>query len=101
MAKRDSASKKADPMPAMPVKVPSAPEMREAWARLEAGDNRAARRLARAVLDSGGASADGKDEATDLLHRIGYDPGAALSVATISLVVMVILVLLTVTHKFD
>ncbi len=98
MAKPDSAPK---PAPAPPVKVPSAPEMREAWRRLEAGDNRAARKLARAVQDASGASPDAREEAADLLKRIGYDPGAAISVIGISLAVAIILVLLTVSHKFE
>ena len=106
MAKRDAASKKAEkaapaPTPAPPVKEPTAPEMKDAWARMVSGDNRAARRMAKAVLANASASAEAKEEATDMLARIGYDPGAAMSVIGISLAVLIIAILLTVTHKFD
>lgn len=81
--------------------VPKAPEMKAAWDQFLAGNNRAARKLARSVLAGGTASPDAQAEATDLLRRIGYDPGAALSVGSAMLVVVIIVILLTVAHKFD
>ncbi len=100
MAKPSSESKIAVAAKA-PVKAPSASEMRVAWAQFEAGNNRGARRLAKSVLANTSSSAEAKAEATEMLGRIGYDAGAALSVGGISMAVAVILVLLTVAHKFE
>ncbi len=78
-----------------------APEMQEAWSKFEAGDNRAARAAARQVLANASASAAAKGEAEELLQRIGYDPGALLSVGVVALVIVGILLALWLGHKFD
>jgi hypothetical protein len=74
-------------------------ELKAAWALFDAGDNRGARKIAKALLATGTAAPEAQAEARDLLARIGYDPGAALSVAGITAAVTLILTLLTVFHK--
>jgi hypothetical protein len=100
MAKRGDSKTEAPPTQPVPT-APKAEEMKEAWARFEAGDNRAARAAARGVLASASASEAAKAEAREMLGRVGYDPGAALSVLVITLVIAGIVVALLLGHKFD
>ena len=70
-----------------------APELTEAWAALDRGDVRAARRDAKAVL-AGSAADPVKAEARDVLSRTGLELGIRLTLAGMLLAVIVVLIAL-------
>ena len=79
--------------PETPSSEPGAPELVQAWAALDRGDVRAARRDAKAVL-AGSASDAVKAEAKDVLSRTGLELGIRLTLASMLVAVIVILIAL-------
>jgi len=78
--------------PKLPAE-PRAPELVGAWAALDRGDVREARREAKGVL-AGGASEATKLEAKDLLSRTGLEIGIRLTLAGMLIAVLVVLIAL-------
>ncbi|MBS2032082.1 MAG: molecular chaperone DnaJ [Deltaproteobacteria bacterium] len=70
-----------------------APELTAAWAALDRGDVRTARRDAKAVL-AGSASDGVKAEARDVLSRTGLELGIRLTLAGMLVAVIVIVIAL-------
>jgi hypothetical protein len=83
-----------------PGSAQQAKELQPAWEAYERGDNRTARREARAVLARPDASEEARKEAQAMLERTGFEPLALAAVIVVSLVVAGILIALSLGHKF-
>ncbi len=87
---------------AAPSPLPDpAPELAEAWALFERGNNRDARRVAERLQQDPTSSPKVQAEAADLLRRIGYDPVALAAVGGIAGTILLIVILLILSRRFN
>ncbi len=76
---------------------PASPEMRAAWARMEAGDVASARREARRILAAPACPPEDRAQAEELLRRT-QTPLAVYGFAVLALLVLVFLVALALSR---
>ena len=73
--------------------APSAPEMKPAWEAYQRGDQRGARKQAKALL-AGNPSEPVRREALELIRRTNLDPAVKLTLAVMALTVVGIIIAL-------